>query len=81
MHMHIYISLSNLYHVEKDLEGSVYWDELVEICSEILRAVGLRGAARFRGNAVCKEHTHEDVLYIIALYHTHIYCIPLNHMA
>ena len=38
--------------MQRDFEGGVYWDELAEICSEISRAVGFRGAARFRGNTV-----------------------------
>ena len=27
----------------QDFEGSVYWDELAEICSKISRAAGFRG--------------------------------------
>ena len=31
----------------QDFEGSIYWDELAETCSDISRAAG------FRGNTVC----------------------------
>ena len=40
--------------MRQDFEGGVYWDELAEICSEISRAAGFRGAARFRGNTVIR---------------------------
>ena len=36
----------------RDFEGGVYWDELADRCSDISRAAGFRGAARFRGNTV-----------------------------
>ena len=39
--------------MRQDFKDSVYWDELAGIiCSNILRAVGFQGAARFRGNTV-----------------------------
>ena len=40
----------------RDFEGGVYWDELVEICNDILRVAEFRGAARFQGNTVCMVH-------------------------
>ena len=36
--------------MRRDFEDGVYWDELAEICGEMSRAAGFRGAARFRGN-------------------------------
>ena len=38
--------------MQRDFEGGVYWDELADRCGDISRAVGFRGAARFRRNAV-----------------------------
>ena len=38
--------------MRQDFEGGIYWDELAEICGEISRAAGFRGAARFQGNTV-----------------------------
>ena len=49
--MHIRRSFVTPYNVVR-FEGSVYWDELAEICGEILRVAGFRGVARFRGNTV-----------------------------
>ena len=40
--------------MRRDFEGGVYWDELADRCSEISRAVGFRGAVRFRGNTVLR---------------------------
>ena len=39
--------------MRRDFEGSIYWDELAEIRSDISRAVGFWGTVRFRGNTVC----------------------------
>ena len=41
-----------------NFEGSVYWDELAEICGKIWRAAGFQGAARFRGNMVYVSTPH-----------------------
>ena len=38
--------------MQRHYEGGIYRDELAEICSNILRATGFRGAARFRINTV-----------------------------
>ena len=37
---------------QQDFKGGVCWDELAEICSDILRVAGIQGVARFRGNTV-----------------------------
>ena len=50
--------------MRRDFEGGVYWDELADRCSDISRAAGFRGAARFRGNTVC-----ESIILIIP-YHS-----------
>ena len=36
----------------RDFEGGIYWDVLAEICGDISRAMGFRGAATFQGNTV-----------------------------
>ena len=60
----------------RDFEGGVYWDELADRCGDISRAVGFRGAARFRGNTVSllvdnniivKRHFHAQVLHVCIL--------------
>ena len=59
-----YIKLLTLYHVAR-FNGGVYWDELVEICSDISRVVG------FQGNMVCiKVYTHVSLTYAVNT-HTH----------
>ena len=46
--------------MRQHFEGGVYWDELAEICSEISRVAGFRGAVRFQGNMVhVKEKERE----------------------
>ena len=38
--------------MRRDFKGDIYWDELAETCSDISRAAGFQGAARFQGNTV-----------------------------
>ena len=38
--------------MRQDFKGSIYWDELAEICGEISRVAGFQDAARFQGNTV-----------------------------
>ena len=33
--------------MRQDFEGSIYWDELAEICGDVSSAAGFQGAARF----------------------------------
>ena len=44
--------------MQQDFEGGVHYDELAEICGDILRVVGFRGVAKFLGNMIYKpQHT------------------------
>ena len=50
--------------IQRDFEGGVYWDELVDRCGDIPRAAGFRGTARFRGNTVVSNNLAKVVTCI-----------------
>ena len=47
MRAHTYVDRCQPCTMRWYFEGSVYWDKLAEICSDISRAVGFRGAVKF----------------------------------
>ena len=57
--MHVQCACAYVYRqactMQRDFEGSVYWDVLAEICGDISRVAGFRGAVRFRGNTVSRD--------------------------
>ena len=72
--------------MRQHFEGGIYWDELAEICGEILRAAGFRGAARFRGNTVvffCTIHCSSTApiytQYVLANQTWHESCLRDRH--
>ena len=58
--------------MRRDFEGGVYWDELVDRCGDISRAAGFRGAARFRGNTVCRNFSTISNNYYSSSIATHL---------
>ena len=48
---HTYIVVNPI-PMRQDFKGGVCWDELAEICGNILRAAGFQGAVRFRGSMI-----------------------------
>ena len=55
--MHVKCACTYRYYCQaltmrRDFEGGVCWDKLADRCSDISRAAGSRGVARFRGNTV-----------------------------
>ena len=71
--------------MRRDLEGSVYWDELADRCGEISRAAGFQGAARFRGNMIyiyVGIHVHVHVCHLHAhITHVHNFAIVVTFAA
>ena len=51
--------------MRQDFEGGVYWDELADKCSDISRAAGFQGAARFRGNTVINFITLVCMIFLV----------------
>ena len=53
----------------QDFEGGIYWNELDEVCGDILRAAGFQSVARFRGNMVhVFEETNKSLPQVLLPY-------------